>query len=103
MSMAVARSLYRGSAEPVVQALLPACKIGGKSWLTYDEAEKVAKARLNPAACQKHALLLGQLHLLQSNLSFKRTTINEAFYMVRKCWGPLGASTRPSPQTGLRR
>jgi hypothetical protein len=48
---------------------------GGKSWLRYDEANEVKKAKVDKKAIMAHVEVASSCHALQPSLSFKKVTV----------------------------
>jgi hypothetical protein len=74
--MAAVRNRFQGTAEDIFEALKPVAT--SKSFIVYDESEKVEKARLDIEAIAKSHDVLSCLHALQVNMSFPKTIMEKA-------------------------
>ena len=61
-------------AVALAEALTPLIQDRGRSFIVYDEADNVAKAKLNIKQVQKAHDMLEAIHNIQPNLSFTPNT-----------------------------
>ena len=74
------RSRFAGTSQQLCDALLPF--VTSKTWLVYDEAEKVKDTKTCPETITKHKDIVKTLHGLQPNFSFVRGTVCEAMTLI---------------------
>lgn len=88
--MAGQRSRFGGSAAEMAAILSPF--VASRSWLRYSESPVIAKAKTIPTTIAQHHDLLERLYRQQENLSFKETTVRDAFKKVLSDKGGFGMS-----------
>jgi hypothetical protein len=83
------RNIYNGSFEEIAAILKLFAKKHGPSFFKYaDENAKASQAKLihGQNGVEGHVLVLGRLHALQANLSFKKTDILKALDHVAEAF-----------------
>ena len=83
--MSASRDTYNGRVCDLAALLLPFVQKSGVSFCTYPcEGKKVTGAALNFDSAKRHFALLKSLHEAQPNLSFKRSTMEDALKSIVK-------------------
>ena len=91
-----ARARFGGEPSELVAALKPFAERHGPNFIKYTEEANVKNAKLNKQLIVSHAALIGELRLLQENLSFTASATRAAFAILAthfsKKWGLQGAA-----------
>ena len=86
-----ARARFGGEPSELVAALKPFAERHGPNFIKYTEEANVKNAKLNKQLIVSHAALIGELRLLQENLSFTASATRAAFAILAthfsKKWG----------------